>query len=68
MSTNIQETMNNVIKIDLTNASQFEELFIHYRKNPFTINFWLNASVFQAEMDQFPQRLVGNSWHLAHNP
>ena len=32
-----------------------------------TINFWLSNAVFPTETLQFPCRIAGNVWHLAHN-
>jgi hypothetical protein len=58
-------SVNKVDKIDMTNEAQFAILFNHFRKNYCTVNFWLNSCVFPKEMDLYPQRLVGNPWHLA---
>ena len=61
------KTLDNVEKIDLSNDAQFRSLCDFYHKNTNTIDFWLNSCVFPKEMQQYPQRLVGNPWHLAHN-
>ena len=31
------------------------------------IDFWLNFCVFPTDMQQYPQRITTNSWHIAHN-
>ncbi len=67
MEKNMYESVSNANKIDLTNTAQFEVLFKHFSRNPGTIHLWLNACVFPSELDQYPQRLVANSWQLAHH-
>ena len=63
----VYESVSNVNKIDMSNKAQFEILFKHFYKNPGTINLWLNSCVFPNESDQYPQRLVSNSWHISHH-
>jgi hypothetical protein len=62
-----RETMDQIEKIDLSNAAQLELLTKHYRFNMHTINFWLNECVFPTETMQYPHRLVATAWHLANN-
>jgi len=67
MSNATYESISCVDKIDLSNASQMEVLYANYRKNPATINHWLNTFVFPTDMCQYSKRLVANPWHLAEN-
>eukprot|EP00979_Chaetoceros_neogracilis_P004738 scaffold823_cov145-Chaetoceros_neogracile.AAC.3 len=59
--------VNKIDKIDLTNKSQFHVLYEHFHKNPETINYFLNATVFPRYLDHYPQRLIATPWHLASN-
>eukprot|EP00957_Ditylum_brightwellii_P211337 15366067-Ditylum_brightwellii.AAC.1 len=59
--------MSNVNKIDLTNYAKVDILFEYFRKTPCTIDFWLNNYVYPCELDHYPERLVNNSWHIAHS-
>ncbi len=63
----VPENLNNVNKIDISNALQMEEMLPLFRHNMATINFWLNYCVLPQEMQQFPKRLLSSAWHLAHN-
>lgn len=65
MQSNVLESVDSVYKIDMTNCYTVDILFEHFRLNPSTIDFWLNSCVYPCEIDQYPKRLVGNSWHLA---
>ena len=67
MQPSIYDTVNSINKIDLTNCAKVDILFEYFHKNPATIDFWLNSYIFPREVDQYPQRLVANSWHLAHH-
>jgi hypothetical protein len=67
MSEEIYRSVSHVDKIDLTNNVQLVILFEYFHRNPFTIEYWLNSCVFPIEVDQYPQRMVSNAWHLAHN-
>jgi len=60
-------SLNKVEKIDLSNAPQQQYLLEYFSRNRRTINFWLNNCVFPVEMQQYPQRLSSNAWHLAFN-
>ena len=60
--------LDMVSKIDLTNEVQKAQLIKHYRLNVETINFWLAELVLPVEMEQYPQRLIANGWHLSDNP
>jgi len=59
--------VNKIDKIDLTNKSQFHVLYEHFHKNPETINYFLNATIFPRYLDHYPQRLIATPWHLASN-
>mmetsp|Transcript_15222 Transcript_15222/g.22444 ORF Transcript_15222/g.22444 Transcript_15222/m.22444 type:complete len:250 (-) Transcript_15222:19-768(-) len=66
MPQDVLKGVSHVNKIDMTNCKHFEILLTYFKKNPRTIDFWLNNCVFPGELDQYPQRLVANSWHMAH--
>jgi|AntRauTorckE5430_2_1112549.scaffolds.fasta_scaffold00188_12 hypothetical protein len=67
MNKTTYNAINKIEKIDLTNKSQFDVLYEYFRKNPETINFWLNTIIFPRYLDCYPQRLVATAWHLASN-
>ena len=67
MQPDTYNAVSNINKIDMTNCTKVDILFEYFHRNPSTINFWLNSCVFLNEVDQYPQRLVGNSWHIAHH-
>ncbi|KAJ8606838.1 hypothetical protein CTAYLR_009177 [Chrysophaeum taylorii] len=60
--------LDDVSKIDLDNASQFDVLVKIYRYNMRAINFWLNNCVFPVETKQFPYQIMANAWDLSDNP
>jgi len=62
-----RRVIDAVEKLDLSNELQLNLLHKYYRFNMETINFWLNHCVFPIETKQYPQKLVGNAWHLADN-
>ena len=63
----VLDSLDKVEKIDLSNAQQQQCLLRYFSRNRRTINFWLNNCVFPVEMQQYPQRISSNAWHLAHN-
>ncbi|GAX73071.1 hypothetical protein CEUSTIGMA_g524.t1 [Chlamydomonas eustigma] len=65
MDAETRESLNNVSKVDPSNAQQVELMFHHYSNNMALIDFWLNKCIFPTQTQQFPQRLAANSWHLA---
>jgi len=67
MDTDQIESLDDVRKVDLSNEHQLLSLVEFYQFNMETINFWLNHCVFPSETTQFPQKIIGNAWHLADN-
>jgi hypothetical protein len=61
----ILSAVDDVAKVDTSNAVQVQRLYSAFSHNMATVNFWLRFVVFPAETNQYPQRLVANSWHLA---
>jgi hypothetical protein len=57
--------VDDVAKVDTSNAVQVQRLHSVFSHNTATVNFWLNLIVFPAETSQYPQRLVASAWHLA---
>jgi hypothetical protein len=57
--------VDDVAKVDTTNAVQVQRLYNAFSHNMATINFWLRVVVFPAETNQYPKRLVASPWHLA---
>ena len=67
MSEEEAQGIDTIDKIDLSNRLQFSMLCNYFRKNMRAINFWLSTCVLPYELDQYPQRLVANSWNLSYN-
>jgi hypothetical protein len=61
------ESIDSIDKIDLSNKLQVRVLCDNFKKSMRAIDFWLSTCVLPYDMDQYPQRLVANSWNLAHN-
>jgi hypothetical protein len=65
LTADILSAVDDVAKVDTSNAVQVQRLYSAFSHNTATVNFWLRFVVFPAETNQYPQRLVANSWHLA---
>lgn len=59
--------MNTVDKVDPTSDVHLQLMHEVYRYNMAVIDFWLGTCVFSRETVHFPQRIVANAFHLAHN-
>ncbi len=59
--------LDDVRKLDASNAQQLLLLHQYYGCNMATVDFWLRFCVFKDETKQFPYRLAGSAWHLADN-
>ncbi|MCO5562021.1 hypothetical protein L7F22_015647 [Adiantum nelumboides] len=60
-------TIDDVTKIDMTNAMQFDLLVVKFSRSIELINFWLNTSVFKTDTAQYQQRIAVSSWNLANS-
>ncbi|MCO5562032.1 hypothetical protein L7F22_015658 [Adiantum nelumboides] len=60
-------TIDDVTKIDSTNAMQFDLLVVKFSRSIELINFWLNMSVFKTDTAQYQQRIAASSWNLANS-
>lgn len=66
-SAGLDELVDSVDKIDLSNGRQLRILFDHFRSNRQLITFWLTNCVFPNETRQFEKKLMASAWHLASN-
>ena len=62
------QALDDASKLDPSNSLQMELMHQHFGHNMAAIDFWLNTCIIPKETQQYPQRLVGNAWHLADNP
>lgn len=65
--TGVWSLIDDVSKLDPSNAVQLDLLLASFGHNMLTIDFFLNFCVFPRDTRQFPQRLTANSWHIAEN-
>ena len=54
--------INDVLKLDPTNAQQADLLHRCFAFNMSTVDFWLNYCVLPSETQQYPKRMTANSW------
>ena len=62
-----REKIDDVRKVDPSNAALFDLLYTSYRYNIATIGCWLER-VFQLECMQYPEKLSACAWDLVNNP
>ena len=60
--------LDDVCKLDPTNAQQLELLHKYFSHNMAAVGFWLSFCVLPLETGQYPQRLACSAWDLADNP
>ena len=60
-------SLDDVGKVDLTNAVQRDLLVKYFCKNMETINYWLAFVVLPKDTRQYPERMSVNGWHLCSN-
>jgi hypothetical protein len=60
--------LDDVCKLDPTNAQQLELLHKYFSHNMGAVGFWLSFCVLPVETGQYPQRLACSAWDLADNP
>jgi hypothetical protein len=61
----VLSAVDDVAKVDPSNAVQVQRLYSAFSHNTAVINYWLRFVVYPGETNQYPHRLVANSWHLA---
>jgi hypothetical protein len=62
-----QASIDTFDKIDLSNAIQMDFVCSFYARNMLVINFWLSNDLVPNETHQYPQSIMANAWHVAHN-
>ena len=60
--------VDDVFKLDPTNAHLMATLHRTYSHNMETVNFWLRFCVLPGDTQQYPHRLATSAWHLTHTP
>jgi hypothetical protein len=60
--------VDNVKKLDPSNAALMATLHSAFSHNMEAINFWLRYCVFAGNTQQYPQRLMTSAWHLTATP
>ena len=58
------DPIDDVSKIDISNAVQFNDLYRKYKHNMGVVFFWLRIAVFPIETVVFPSRMAANSWDI----
>ncbi|KAI8821026.1 uncharacterized protein EV422DRAFT_595226 [Fimicolochytrium jonesii] len=65
LSPDERKMIDDVAKIDQSNANQMELMVRVFSRSMECINFWLNSVILQADTQQYPKRIVATSWDLA---